>query len=198
MNFLQLAKERYTTKAYNGTTLNEETIEDLKQILRLSPSSINSQPWKFIFVGDKETKEELAKRSFFNEEKVRKASHVVIFCVRNNTQDFEQYLKENLAERVQEYYARMLKPQGDAAVQTWLEKQVYIALGYFLSACAGMNVDSTAMEGIDTNAYDEVLKPEGYKTLFAVAIGNRNPEDSNQPLHTPKWRRAEEEVIVSI
>jgi len=53
MNFLELAQQRYTTKKYNPTQkITNEEIETLKQILQLSPSSINSQPWHFTFVAD--------------------------------------------------------------------------------------------------------------------------------------------------
>ena len=45
MDFLSLAQNRYTTKIYNGKTLSKETLEQLNEILRLAPSSINSQPW---------------------------------------------------------------------------------------------------------------------------------------------------------
>lgn len=44
MNFLELAQTRYTTKAYNGARIAEQTLDQLKEILRLAPSSINSQP----------------------------------------------------------------------------------------------------------------------------------------------------------
>ncbi|MEN9487259.1 MAG: hypothetical protein RIR56_947, partial [Bacteroidota bacterium] len=47
MDFLELMQQRYTTKKYNPTEkINSEKIEQLKQILQLSPSSINGQPWK--------------------------------------------------------------------------------------------------------------------------------------------------------
>ena len=50
---LQLMKERYTTKKYDvSKKINFNIIEELKQILHLTPSSINSQPWKFHFVSD--------------------------------------------------------------------------------------------------------------------------------------------------
>ena len=57
MNFLDLSKSRYTTKKYNPELkISEEKIQQLKEILRLSPSSIDSQPWKFTFVSDKALK----------------------------------------------------------------------------------------------------------------------------------------------
>ena len=40
MNFLNLAQNRYTTKMYNGKRIPEDTLNQLKEILRLAPSSI--------------------------------------------------------------------------------------------------------------------------------------------------------------
>ena len=60
MNFLSIAQNRYTTKMYNGKRIPEDTLNQLKEILRLSPSSINSQPWQFVFVGDERKNEVFA------------------------------------------------------------------------------------------------------------------------------------------
>ena len=73
MDFLELMQQRYTTKKYNPTEkISSEKIEQLKQILQLSPSSINSQPWKFIFVENQELKKQLAEVSKHNTERVLK------------------------------------------------------------------------------------------------------------------------------
>lgn len=61
-----------------------------------------------------------------------------------------------------------------------------------------MNIDSTPMEGIDTEAYDKLLDVKGYKTLFAVTIGYRDPNDANQPAVKPKSRLPLSDVVVSI
>lgn len=37
MNFLNLAQNRYTTKMYNGKRIPEDTLNQLKEILRLAP-----------------------------------------------------------------------------------------------------------------------------------------------------------------
>ena len=42
MDFLQLAQNRYTTKHYSSKRVSDEDIAKLKEILRLTPSSINS------------------------------------------------------------------------------------------------------------------------------------------------------------
>lgn len=73
MNFLKAMQERYTTKKYNpDKKIKASKIEELKEILRLTPSSINSQPWRFTFVSDELTREKLSKYSKINTEKVLK------------------------------------------------------------------------------------------------------------------------------
>ncbi|MFV0344682.1 MAG: nitroreductase family protein [Bacteroidales bacterium] len=197
--FKTLTQERYTTKEYDATKkIPQELIDELKQILRMSPSSINSQPWHFTFVSKPEIKEELAKVSLFNEPKVRNASHVVVFSVIDKVELLEKHIKENLPERVLDYYDNMLKPHGNEAVKAWMEHQVYLSLGFFLSACALAGVDSTPMEGINTAEYDHILAQKDYRALFAVAIGYRDENDSNRPAVTPKSRLDIDKVVSSV
>ena len=151
-----------------------------------------------MFISDEKIKQELARVSFFNEPKINNASHLVVFLGVDNLQTFENQISKHLAEGQINYYLQKMKPQGEDVVKIWLHRQVYIALGYFLSACASMDIDSTPMEGIQQEKYDEVLKQEGYKTLFAVAIGYRDPEDTNQPSNNSKSRLPLGEIIFDI
>lgn len=199
MSFLDLARKRYTTKNYiPSRKISEDKIGELKEILRLSPSSINSQSWKFFFVADDKKKSELASVSFFNEQKINEASHLVVFSVIDSVEKFEEKIRQNLPEGSVNYYNKFLKPQGETEVKSWLRHQVYLSLGFFLSACASMEIDSTPMEGIQNEEYDKILQLNGYKTLFAVAIGYRNPGDGNQPSINPKSRLPLEQVVQSI
>lgn len=199
MSFLTVAANRYTTKKYDPTQkISPEKIEQLKAILRLSPSSINSQPWKFIFVSEAEKKKELAAVSYFNEQKIKEASQLVVFSAIDDVAQFEQQIREDLPEGSVQYYNQFLKPLPEAEIKAWLQHQVYLSLGFFLSACAQLGIDSTPMEGIQNEAYDQLLGLNGYKTLFAVAIGYRDPEDANQPALKAKSRLATEQVIASI
>lgn len=197
MNFLEQMKRRYTVKKYNPQgKISADQIAELKEILNLSPSSINSQPWNFIFVNKPELKEQLAEASYFNKEKVLDSSHVIVFQVLKNPEDFEKQIEENLPEGSVNYYRTMVKPNGEAAIRSWMGHQVYLSLGVLLSACATMGIDSTPMEGIETEKYDGILKNDSYETLFAVAIGERAENDNNHPTNTPKRRLKSEMVIV--
>lgn len=189
MDFLELAKTRYTTKKYDSSRkISEEKINELKEILRLAPSSIDSQPWKFIFISDEKLKNELAEVSYHNTNKIKDASHIVVFNMVDNVAFLEKEYIPKLALGSQDYYKNRIKPRGEEGIKIWMSRQLYIALGFFLSACAAMGIDSTPMEGIQADKYTEILKLEGYKTLFAVAIGKRAQDDENQPSITPKRR----------
>ncbi|MBE4950674.1 nitroreductase family protein [Chryseobacterium culicis] len=198
MNFLDKMKNRYTVKKYNPQgKISEEHIAALQQILNLSPSSINSQPWNFIFVNDhSKVKNQLAEASFWNKEKVLESSHLIVFQVLKNPEDFEKQIEGVLPEGSVNYYKNFVKPKGEDGIKSWLKHQVYLSLGVLLSACADMGIDSTPMEGIEPEKYDAVLNNEKYETLFAVAIGERDEADTNQPKFNPKKRLNAEKVIV--
>ena len=64
MEILDILRSRYTTKTYDSTFhLSDKQLEDIKEMLRLCPSSINSQPWAFELISDRETKSLLATRT---------------------------------------------------------------------------------------------------------------------------------------
>lgn len=199
MNFLNIVENRYTTKKYDATrAISETKIEDLKKILNLSPSSINSQPWKFSVVSRGEVKDALAEHSFFNETRIKEASHLIVFSAVNNISFFEDQINSSLPESAVGYYNQFVKPLGEVHIKSWLAHQVYLSLGIFLSACASMEIDSTAMEGIKPDEYTNILKLEHHTPLFAVAIGYRDNNDGNQPSVNPKSRLNIETVIQSI
>lgn len=199
INFSALAKNRYTTKKYDSTQkISENQIQELKEVLQLSPSSINSQPWKFTFVSDETMKNALAAVSYFNEPKIKDASHLVVFSVIDNLELFEKQIEKHLPEGSVGYYNQFIKTLPEGEIKAWLAHQVYLSLGFFLSACASMGIDSTPMEGIRNKEYASILKEKDYYPLFAVAIGYRDENDANQPALKPKSRIPFEEVITTI
>lgn len=192
MNILKLFRERYTTKLYDSMCrLQAEEINQIKEILRLAPSSINSQPWAFEIIEDDVIKERLSEHSMNNSGRVRAASHIIVFHVYRSVEVFEQERISRLAEGAQGFYRGYIASHGEGAVRAWMERQVYIALGVLLAALPVLGVDSTPMEGIDLEVYDGILGHEKYRPIVAVALGRRDPKDENQPSITPKSRRTD-------
>ena len=116
----------------------------------------------------------------------------------DSIQSFETDINERLPAGAVGYYNQFIKNLPVESIEFWFEKQLYLSLGILLSACASMNIDSTPMEGIEPEKYDEILGLKDYKTILAVAIGYRDADDSNQPSIKPKSRIALDTVVTSI
>jgi nitroreductase/dihydropteridine reductase len=199
MNILQLIQKRYTAKKYNAEkTIPQEKIEDLKEILRLTPSSINIQPWKFTFVQNPEIKARLASVSMHNGEKINQAQLLIVFSVADDLDAFQKVVDNELGEARSNWYNQIKTSMPEADLKIWLSKQVYIALGVGLTASMALGLDSTAMEGIEADKYKTILNMAAYKPLFAMAVGYASEEDSNRIEVTPKSRRLLENVIETI
>ncbi|OYX84971.1 MAG: NAD(P)H-dependent oxidoreductase [Flavobacteriales bacterium 32-34-25] len=199
MTILELIQKRYTAKKYNAhKAIPQEKIADLKEILRLTPSSINIQPWKFTFVQNPEMKSKLASVSMHNTEKINQAQLLVVFSVADDLDAFQKVVENELPEARKDWYNKMKASMPEADLKIWLAKQVYIALGVGLTASVALGLDSTAMEGIESDKYQDILNMTAYKPLFAMAVGYGSEDDSNRLESTPKSRRPQESVIETI
>jgi nitroreductase len=80
-------------------------------------------------------------------------------------------------------------------LETWMAKQVYIALGFMLHTAALMKIDTCPMEGFDPKQFDEILGLDkmGLNSVVLCAIGHRKESDKTALMK--KTRFAKEEVI---
>lgn len=199
MNILDLIQKRYTAKKYNADkAIPQEKIEDLKEILRLTPSSINIQPWKFTFVQNPEVKAKLAAVSMHNTEKINQAQLLVVFSVADDLDAFQKVVDTELPQARRDWYNQIKASMPEADLKIWLSKQVYIALGVGLTASVALGLDSTAMEGIESDKYSDILNMTTYKPLFAMAVGYGSEDDFNRIEVTPKSRRLPKNVVETI
>jgi nitroreductase len=181
---------RYATKVFQADQqIPAGTWAALEEALVLSPSSFGLQPWKFLVIENPEVRKELLAKSW-GQPQVTTASHFVVFATRTDvtTEEIGAWIQK-LGD-VQSTPPEALAPLkgmiegfvGGMTVearQAWNTRQVYIALGQFMTAAAMMGVDTCPMEGLDAAAYDEVLglKASGYATVVACAAGYRSASD---------------------
>ena len=84
--------------------------------------------------------------------------------------------------------------QGNTAA--WTKAQTYLALGNVMHTLARLGIDSTPMEGVDSEMIRELFAQEldGYQCDVALAMGYRDLDaDYNAPL--PKSRLPREQVL---
>ncbi len=75
----QLLNERHSCKMFDSHyEFSSEELEEIAEIARLSPSSYNTQPWRFVMVTNKDVKKQIAAHSYFNEEMIKSASALMV------------------------------------------------------------------------------------------------------------------------
>jgi len=166
---------RKSTRKYNDTPVEMEKILQLLESARLAPSGSNTQPWHFIIVTSKETKDKIAKAD--NNQQWMKSAPVFIVCIADIRcrikEDRDIYLDENCALPELKQIIR------DTAIS--IEHILLEAEHLGLSSCwTGwysqadmrpiMNIpDDKYVVGVVTIGYsDEVRKPAPRKSLESI------------------------------
>ena len=54
MNFLELVNNRYSCRAYKSLNVEKEKLDYILECVRMAPSAVNKQPWKFHIISNEE------------------------------------------------------------------------------------------------------------------------------------------------
>ncbi|MFD1439323.1 oxygen-insensitive NAD(P)H nitroreductase [Acinetobacter terrae] len=217
MDLLNVSKTRYTTKAYNPIRkIPKEQVARLLEILRLTPSSINIQPWHFFIADNQAAKERIAKalvgKYAYNAPKVLDSSHTILFCTKADiseqhldnllTQDdISGRFKDEKAKQGQKdsrsgYVNYYRNEKGD--IQRWAENQTFIALGQILLAAGIEGIDATPIGGFDEQIINDELQltEKGLVPSVLLTLGYRSENDFNAQL--PKSRLDKEQIFTQL
>ena len=214
MNITTASEKRYSAKKYDAhRKIDAETLSKVETLLRTAPSSLNSQPWHYVIASTDHGRDLVAQAAdehyAMNSGKIRDASHVVVFCVRDDLD--EAYLQaitaqedkdgrfatpeeRSAADKGRIFYINEKKPH----MQEWMSRQVYLSLGYMLMGVAALGLDSTPIEGVDVDRLDELLKlrEKGWRSLVVATLGYHADDDFNATL--PKSRLPAEVTITHL
>jgi nitroreductase len=87
MNFLELAKSRFSVRKYKPDPVSEEDLNYVLEAGRIAPSAVNYQPWRFLVLRSKESLEKIHQtyhRDWFRE------APVVIVLIGNHKQGWKR------------------------------------------------------------------------------------------------------------
>ncbi|MFI0545365.1 MAG: oxygen-insensitive NAD(P)H nitroreductase [Brachymonas sp.] len=214
MDLSRIAQTRHSCKAFEPhRELSAEQLQQLQELLRWAPSSINSQPWHFYLASSASGKTKIAQGMAgdayaYNAKKIQDASLAVLFCAKTEITD--AHLETVLAQETTDgrfadsqshakrlaacrFFTNWHRSMGDQA--HWLAHQIYIPLGQLLLGAAAMGLDACPIEGFDPAVMDEVfdLPAQGLHSVVAAAVGWRSADDFNASL--PKSRLAPKHLL---
>lgn len=204
MNIIEKLNWRYATKKFDSSyKMNESEVELVKSVIQLSPASYGLQPYKVLIVTNPEIREKLKEVSW-NQPQITDSSAVLVF-VRNKVVDETEVdtFVDNIVktrgvpkEMLAQYESMMkyaVSSQTEEQKATWVDKQIYLALGNLLTSLSVLGLDSCPMEGFDKSKYDEILGLENTSSVVVCAIGKRDESDETQNYR--KVRKSTEDLF---
>ncbi len=214
MNIGQVIRTRYAGKSYDKTRkLTAEQQQQLFDVLRYSPSSVNSQPWHFFTLFSDEARQKILPAvTEPNTGKILASAMVVVFATQTEMTDahlhailaqeqkdgrFASKEQENNQDKGRRYFVD--RNSGSVQQQReWMARQAYISLGFLLLGAASLGLDATPIEGFFADKMDDALglKEKGLTSVVIAAVGYHYEDDFNAKL--PKSRFEQDRIITRL
>lgn len=201
---------RSACRYYDGERkISAEDFNYILELARLSPSSMGTEPWKFLVVQNKELRNKLKPVAWGMANQLDNASHVVILLAKKNANYNSAFVREGLDKRglsaeemvgTLQMYEKFHKQDiaiygNERALLDWTRKQCYIALANMMTGAAMIGIDSCPIEGMEFDGVEQVLATAGvldaeeWGVAVVCTFGYRSQEISQ------KSRKSAEEVI---
>lgn len=201
---------RAATRAYDpNKKISDEDFYYLLELARLSPSSVGSEPWKFVVIQNPQLRQQLIPVSWGMATQAQDASHLVVILAKKNARYDSAFFQEALEKRglneqqiakAQGIYQKFQQQdinilENDRTLFDWACKQTYIALANMMTGAALIGIDSCPIEGFDYQAVNQILveqgifDPQQWGVSVMVTFGYRA-----KPIK-PKSRRSMDEIV---
>ncbi len=204
---------RHATKEFDPSKkISDDDFQFILETGRLSPSSVGSEPWKFLIVQNTELREKLREVTWGGQKQIPTASHLVILLARKDVKydsDYIAYINKSIKKMSDESFEMGLKRyktfqeedarilENERTLFDWASKQTYIALGNMMTAAAVIGIDSCPMEGFHHDKARDILKKEGLleeeifdlsvMVAFGYRINERQPQVRQSMEQITKW-----------
>jgi nitroreductase len=180
MEFMDIVRERHSVKKFDGRQVPRESIDQLLEMFRLAPSSLNLQPWKIRLVSEQAAKEQLLPASF-NQPQTTTCSHLFVICAEVDFPGLIERLDRQMRaadvpEASRDFVigtaTRMNASMTPAQRLEFARCQVHLALGNLLNGAKSLGLDTCPMGGFDPAAYSRILGlPEHLVPTVVCPVG---------------------------
>ena len=162
----QLFFQAHSYNQFTDQAVSEETIEQLYDLLKWGPTSMNTQPARYLFLRTPEAREQLLPALMdSNAEKTRQAPLTVIIA-----SDTEFY--EHLPTQFKAYDAAPMFRENNALAEATAFRNSSLQGAYLMLAARALGLDAGAMSGFDPETVNKTFFRDGqWKVNFIVNLG---------------------------
>ncbi|SSY70313.1 NAD(P)H-dependent oxidoreductase [Alysiella crassa] len=187
---------RASTRSYDGDKkIPAEDFQYILELGRLSPSSVGSEPWRFLVLQNADLREKL-KPYCWGIPTMETASHIVAILAKKNARYDSAYFDTVIArrgltgeakEKALAVYQKFQEQDiaildSERSLFDWASKQTYIALANMMTGAALIGVDSCPIEGFDYKEVNRILveadlfDPAEWGVSVMCTFGYRNKD----------------------
>lgn len=162
----QLFLEAHTYNRFTEQPVSDETIHALYDLLKWGPTSMNTQPARYVFVRSPAAREKLLPALIAgNIEKTRNSPLTVIVAM-------DSAFYEHLASQFKAYDASPLFAGNAALAESTAFRNGTLQGAYLILAARSLGLDCGPMSGFDAAAVNAEFFPDGrWKANFIVNLG---------------------------
>ncbi len=168
MEFIELAKSRYSSRKYQDKEIEEEKLLQVLEAGRIAPSAANKQPWEFIVIREKENLEKIC--GTYQRDWIRAAPAVIAIC----------------GDHKQAWHGSDEKDHTDI--------DIAIAVDHMTLAASDLGLGTCWVCAFDKELCAEILGlPEHIEPIVLLPLGY--PADQGDPNRHNSQRKPLEEIV---
>ncbi|KGQ70882.1 NAD(P)H-dependent oxidoreductase [Chelonobacter oris] len=201
---------RAATRRYDPVKkVSKDDFDYILQLARLSPSSVGSEPWKFLVVQNPELRQKLKPVGWGMASQLDDASYLVVILAKKNARYDSDFFRQGLEKRglTEEQMQKTLAMyqrfqiddmhllESDRTLFDWTSKQTYIALANMMTGAALIGIDSCPVEGFNYAEVNRILAqagafdPNEWGVSVVVTFGYRAKDIKS------KYRKPIDEIV---
>ena len=167
---------RAATRHYDGNRkISDEDMRFILELGRLSPSSVGSEPWRFVVVQNQALRDAIKPVGWGVAAQLDDCSHLVVILAKKNARYDSAFMREvlirrglsgealaaGLARYKQFQVEDMKQAANEQTLFDWACKQTYIALANMMTGAAMIGIDSCPIEGFNYAAVNQIFADVG-------------------------------------
>lgn len=181
---INIMKERFACRNYTDEKLSDELIKKIIDLARLSPSSLDMQPWQIYALSGKNLN--TLSQICLNQSQVATCSHALVLAAHTDLRGDDKFFSEFITQKDAASRTKYLSFIGDRfnnmsdeQIYAYASNQCYMLAANLVNIAFELGVKSCMIGGFNREACDEFLKlDDSLKSVLVITLGRSDEKAS--------------------